>query len=130
MTQLRDKDHAVLHQIHNGNTDIQQITEATTLTNREVNYAFQKLATQDLIQVHKPDGMIERVVNGQKRVFQHPKQAQLTTKGEQSLTEHPPQTYDDMTHEELVQKVRDLENEVESLRNSLETFREQVQKRL
>jgi archaellum component FlaC len=35
-----------------------------------------------------------------------------------------------MSHEELVQKVRTLEKEVEELKSSLHTFREQVQKRL
>ena len=131
MTQdLRDKDQTVLHQIYDENTDIQQITEATTLSNREVNYCFQKLGQRGLIEVEKPDGMIERVVDGQKRVFEHPKQARLTDKATNHLDTKPPQKYDDMTHKELVERVHELEEEVDSLRRSLETFREQVQEKL
>ena len=130
MTNLRDKDQTVLQQIHSGNNDTQQITEATTLSNREVNYCLTKLEDQGLIQVHKPEGMIERTINGQKRVFEHPKQAQLTDKGQEHLSENPPQNYEDLSHKELVQKVRTLEQEIEQLKKSLNTFREQVQKRL
>jgi hypothetical protein len=130
MTELRDKDRTVLYQIHEGNTDIQQITEATTLSNRETNYCFNKLDDHGLIEVEKPDGMIERTIDGQKRVFEHPKQAQLTNKGQEHLSENPPQNYEDLSHKELVQKVRTLEKDVEELKTSLDTFREQVQKRL
>ena len=130
MTNLRDKDQTVLQQIHSGNNDTQQITEATTLSNREVNYCLTKLQDHDLIRVHKPEGMIERTIDGQKRVFEHPKQAQLTNKGQEHLTENPPQNYEDLSHKELVQKVRTLEQEIEQLKKSLNTFREQVQKRL
>lgn len=127
MTELRDKDLTVLHQIHEGNNDIQQITSSTTLTNREANYCFQKLEEQGLIEVEKPDRMVERVINGQKRVFEHPKQATLTEAGQEHLTDQPPQQYNEMSHDELVEKVHELEQEVESLRNALQTFREQVQ---
>ena len=130
MTNLRDKDQTVLQQIHSGANDTQQITEATTLSNREVNYCLTKLEDQGLIQVHKPEGMIERTIDGQKRVFEHPKQAQLTNKGQEHLSENPPQNYEDLSHKELVQKVRTLEQEIEQLKKSLKTFREQVQKRL
>ena len=130
MTNLRDKDQTVLQQIRSGNNDTQQITEATTLSNREVNYCLTKLQDHDLIQVHKPEGMVERTIDGQKRVFEHPKQAQLTNKGQEHLSENPPQNYEDLSHKELVQKVRTLEQEIEQLKKSLNTFREQVQKRL
>jgi len=130
MTQLRGKDQTVLHQIYDGNADIQQITEATTLSNRKVNYCFQKLEQQGLVEVEKLDGMVERVINGQKRVFEHPKQARLTDKATNHLDGKPSQKYDDMTHEELVERVHELEEEVDSLRRSLETFREQIQEKL
>jgi len=130
MTELRDKDLAILHQIQEGHTDVQQITEATTLSNREVNYCFEKLQQQGLIEVEKPGGMVERIINGQRRVFEHPKQARLTDKATSHLASGPPQKYDDMTHEELVERVHELEEEVDGLRQSLETFREQVQERL
>jgi predicted transcriptional regulator len=60
----RDKDHAVLHQIQIGNTDVQQITSATTLSNREVNYCFEKLEELGLIEVEKLDGMVEHIIDG------------------------------------------------------------------
>ncbi|PSQ39404.1 hypothetical protein BRD13_03085 [Halobacteriales archaeon SW_5_70_135] len=130
MTELRDKDQTVLHQIHSGNNDIQQITEATTLSNRKVNYCFQKLEQQGLIDVHKPDGMVKRVIDGQKRVFEHPKQAELTKQGRKHLSEEQPDQYREMSYEELVERVHNLEAEVEELRESLKTFREQVRSQL
>ena len=130
MTNLRDKDQTVLQQIHSGNNDTQQITEATTLSNREVNYCLTKLEDQGLIRVHKPEGMIERTIDGQKRVFEHPKQAQLTDKGQEHLSENPPQNYEDLSHKELVQKVRTLEQEIEQLKSSLNTFKGQVQNKI
>ncbi len=130
MTELRDKDLTVLHQIHEGNNDIQQITSSTTLSNREANYCFQKLEQQGLIQVDKPDGMVTRVINGQKRVFEHPKQATLTDAGRQHLDKQPPQKFEDPTHDELVERVRKLEKDIEDLQDSLKTFREQVQERI
>jgi len=129
---LREKDWAVLRNIQDENDDVQKITEATTLENYHVTYAFQKLAELGLITVSKPEGTVERMIDGQKRVFQHPKQAKLTPDAQEFLntTQKPSrQSYEDLTHNELVQKVRHLEDKVESLQQALDTFRKQVQER-
>jgi len=135
MTQkdLRDKDREVLRQIAKGNTDIQEITESTTLENHEVNYCFTKLEDLDLIQVEKPGGRVTRVVNGQKRNFQAPKQAELSEKGVQCLDEFEfgnRLDFKDLSHTELVDKVNDLEREVEELKQSFWLFKKQIQKKL
>jgi hypothetical protein len=57
------------------------VSDSVDRENHEVNYCFTKLAEQDLIRVEKPDGMVERVVDGQPREFQAPKQATLTDRG-------------------------------------------------
>ena len=80
--ELRDKEQIILQQVHSGNDDVQKITSATTLENHHVTYAFQKLEDLGLVDVSKPEGTVERVIDGQKRVFQAPKQASLTKKGE------------------------------------------------
>jgi len=72
--ELRDKEHVILQQISSGNDDIQKITSATTLENHHATYAFEKLKEHGLLTVSKPEGTVERVIDGQKRVFQHPKQ--------------------------------------------------------
>jgi len=132
-TEIRDKDHLILTQIEQGNNDVQKITEATTLENHHVTYAFEKLEELDLLEVSKPSGTVERVINGQKRVFQHPKQAELTEKGEQYL-EHSEQEdldeYENLSHSELVEKVYALENQLDELRDKFEVFREQVQRQI
>jgi hypothetical protein len=73
--------------------------------------------------------MVERVVNGQRRVFQHPKTAELTDKGEQVL-EHLEQDdlekYENLSHRELVEKVHQLEKQVEGLEQKFDIFRSQV----
>jgi predicted transcriptional regulator len=128
--QLRDKDWTVLHQIQNGHTDIQQITSATLLENHEVNYCFRKLEELSLIEVQKPEGMVERIVNGQRRVFEAPKKAQITEQGQQLLQKDNRTTendLEDLTHRELVKRVHQLEHEVNQLQRSLEAFKKQVQ---
>jgi predicted transcriptional regulator len=130
MTNLRDKDQTVFQQINNGNNDTQKITEATTLSNREVNYCLQKLEQQGLIEVQKPDGMVTRIIDGQKRVFEHPKTAELTREGQKFSTDEKPEKYAEMSHDELAQRVLKLEQEIEELHNKIETFREQVQQNM
>jgi predicted transcriptional regulator len=128
--ELRDKDRLVLQQVDRGNDDVQKITSETTLENHHVTYAFEKLEELGLLQVSNPEGTVERVIDGQKRVFQHPKQAELTEKGEQYLDhteEKDLDEYEDLSHGELVQKVHYLENQVEELEQKFEVFQEQVQ---
>ncbi len=77
---LRGIDRTVLRCIRDGRDDIQKITSATGFPNHKVNYSFEKLEDLGFITVSKPDGTTERTIDGQKRVFQHPKQAELTNK--------------------------------------------------
>jgi predicted transcriptional regulator len=131
--ELRDKEQIILQQIQDGNDDVQKITSETTLENHHVTYAFQKLGELDLLEVSKPDGTVERVIEGQKRVFQHPKQAELTEKGEQYLEQAETQEldqYKNLSHRELVEKTQRLESRVEELEKKFEVFRDQVQQRL
>jgi hypothetical protein len=77
--------------------------------------------------------MVERVVNGQKRVFQHPKEAELTAKGLRYLEESEPENvadYEGLSHGELVKKFRELEETVDQLERSMEAFRRQIMKKL
>jgi len=129
---IRDKDAAVLNVISNGHDDIQEITSSTTLSNSEVNYSFQKLEDLELITVEKPDGMVERVINGTRQVFEAPKKAELTEQGQELLNTNQEsiEAFDDMSHDEVVEKIRELENEIESLKQSFSVFKKQVQKEL
>ena len=131
--ELRDKEQIILQQIQSGNDDVQKITSATTLENHHVTYAFQKLEEHDLLEVSKPEGTVERIIDGQKRVFQHPKQAELTQKGEQYLEQAETQEldeYENLTHRELVEKTHELEKRIEKLENKFEIFRQQGMDRL
>ena len=128
--ELRDKDQLILQQIQSGNDDVQKITSATTLENHHVTYAFQKLEQMELVKVSKPDKMVERVIHGQKRVFQAPKQAELTDEGKQYLEETEKENleeYKDLSHNELVEKVNRIEARIEKLEKKFEVFRDQVQ---
>lgn len=132
-SELRDKDHHILQQIHQGNNDVQKITSATTHQNHHVTYAFQKLEDLGLVEVTKPEGTVERIIDGQKRVFQHPKQAELTEEGEKYLQDSERiqvDEYDDLSHRELVEKVNDLEKQVEELEKAFEVFKNQVNQKL
>lgn len=127
-SQLRDEDHAVLCCIRDGDDDVQKIKAATTLTKRQVNYAFDKLEDLDLIEVSRPDGQVERVIDGQKRVFDAPKQATLTEQAVNYLqsTETATTQYEDLSREELVETVHDLETRIDQLEDAFESFRKQV----
>jgi predicted transcriptional regulator len=131
--QVDEISHTVLTCIQNGDDDVQKITSATTLPNHKINYRFTKLEDLDLIQVSKSRGTVERTINGQNRVFQTPKQAQLTDKAREYLDQADTKTStrcDDLTREELVQKTRQLEQRVEHLEQKLELFQEQIQRQL
>ena len=131
--QLRDKDQVVLQAIQNSEDDVQKITSATTLENHHVTYAFEKLEEFGLVDVSKPDGTVERVIEGQKRVFQHPKQAELTEQGEQYLEQEDledVEMYENLSHRELVQRIHQLEQDMAELQQSFQTFRKQVQNHL
>lgn len=130
---LRDEDRLILHQIQEGNDDVQKITSATTLENHQVNYAFEKLEEHGLIHITKPEGYTERTINGQKRVFQHPKTAELTQKARSLLEESNPEDleqYQDLSREELIQTIHELEQRVDELEQSFKIFQQQVQKQL
>jgi predicted transcriptional regulator len=131
--ELRDKDHAILKKISEGLDDTQKITAETTLQNHEVRYSLKKLEQEGLITVENPDRMVERVVDGQKRVFQHPKQAELTETGLQYLTEYTSMDnpdFTDLSHAELVNWVRDLEQEMKELEKSFGLLKKQIQKNI
>ncbi len=132
LEQLRDKDHVVLKHIEEGLDDVQKITAATTLENHHVSYSFQKLEQLGLITIEKPDKMIERIVDGQKRVFQHPKKAELTDKGLKLLEKEDIESnrFEDLTQRELTEKVNQLENKVEDMEQQFELFRRQVKQQL
>ena len=130
---VRGKDEAVLHCIENGDDDIQLITSSTTLTNSEVNYCFRKLEKIGLIQVQKQDGMVERVVDGTKQVFEAPKTAELTPLGDDYLEKYSSgssKSFDTEGREELAERVADLENDVQELKSAFEVFKRQVNEKL
>jgi len=128
--QLRDKDQIILSAISDGHDDVQKITAETTLENHHVTYAFKKLEKHDLIQIEKPDGYVQRQINGQKRVFQHPKQAELTDGGRQALKQQNQENldhYESLSKKELVEKVHSLERRIDDIEMKLETFKRQIQ---
>ena len=131
--ELRDKEKLILQQIQDGNNDVQKITSATTLENHHVTYAFQKLEEHGLLEVSKPEGTVERIIEGQKRVFQHPKQAELTNQGKQYLEETEQEDlaeFEDLSHNELLEKVHKLEAQIDELERKFKIFREQIQREL
>jgi predicted transcriptional regulator len=130
---IRDKDHIVLKHIEEGREDVQKITAETTLENHHVSYCFEKLEELGLITVEKPDRMVERVVDGQKRVFQHPKMGELTEKGREYLEESERENshkHENLTQGELSERIHNLENQVSELEKAFEVFKSQVSQKL
>lgn len=137
---VRDIDHLVLQHIHNGRDDVHQISQATPYNSKKIGYSFNKLEKLSLLQVEHPDGMTERIVDGQKRVFRKPRQGTLTELGKQYLAQAKPvnlERYEEMTNAELIGRVLTLEEQVASfqdqvneLEETLEIFRKQTQRHL
>lgn len=133
MTELRDIDKTILHHITEGRNDTQKITQETTLKTHRIRYSLKKLEKQGLITVTQPDQMVERVINGQKRVFQHPKKAEMTEKGRQYLensNHEDVDVYDNLSHRELVEKVQHLEAEINRLEHQFEVYQNQIKQKL
>lgn len=128
---LREKDRAVLSHILEGRNDTHEITQATTLADYEVRYSFGKLEDHGLIRIEKPDGMVERTVDGQKRVFKAPHQAHLTDKAkeylEQTRIKEDAERFEDMSREELVEKIRDHEDRIDRLETAVEMLKASFQ---
>jgi regulator of replication initiation timing len=131
--QVREIDHVVLACIRQGK-DLQQINADTVYENREVNYCFTKLEDLGLIDTHTPDGTVERVVDGETRVFQAPKQAHLTNTGAQYFAWTDRQdtidAYRNMDHSTLARRVYELEERLDELETTFEAFQKQVREKL
>lgn len=129
---VREKDDVVLQKVAEGKNDIQLVTSSTSLKRSEVDWCFRKLDDLGLVKVETPEGMVDRVVDGTRQVFQAPKTADLTDLGEEYLDSRDLDLdgYEDMSKKELIRRVQKLEKEVEDVRRSLDVFRRQVQKML
>jgi predicted transcriptional regulator len=62
--ELRDKEQIILQQIQSGNDDVRKITSETTLENHHVTYVLEKLENLWLVEMSKPDGTVERIIDG------------------------------------------------------------------
>ncbi|WP_135536137.1 TraM recognition domain-containing protein [Halostella pelagica] len=82
--EVREVDHTILTRIKEGKDDTHRITSSTGLPNHKVNYSLTKLEELGLINVEDPIGPVERMSNGQKRVFKV-KPVSLTTEAEEYL---------------------------------------------
>lgn len=129
---LREKDLTVLQCIQEDHADTRRIREATTLSNRDVHYCFDKLEDRDLIKTYTPEGRTTEIVEGQKRNFKQPRQANLTELGLSYLhqNEHEQTAYREMSQNELIERVHRLEEEISDFQEQFQSMRKQVLKRL
>lgn len=128
--QVDQEAHTVLLCIEQGDNNIHQITSVTTLPNHKVNYRFKRLEELGLITVENPGGWTDSITNGQRRVFQTPKQAHLTDKGQEYLdwatNNSERKEFRKIGEHELLERLYELEHRVEQIEIGLDTFRKQV----
>jgi len=133
MTDLREKDIAVLQAVHNDASTTSEIREATTLSLREINYSInQYLQPNDLIHVQHREGREWREINGEQKYIWKPKTIELTDQAIQLLTEHETseERYQDMSKRELIEQVHELETRLDRLENVFKDFRQKVMKQI
>ena len=132
--EFRDKDIAVLQAIQAGASDTREIHEDTSLSIREINYSISEysLEEQGFVDVHRPDGREWREINGQNQHVWKPKQVTLTDRGIRALAEFDAENtrYDDMSRDELIQNVQELEDRLDRLENAFKNFRTKVIERI
>jgi hypothetical protein len=131
---LRDKDIAVLQAIQNGAKDTSEIREATTLTNREINYSINQKSLEEhgLVNVKRPKGREQREVNGGKTSTWKAKRYNLTDKGIRylkDLDQHPDQ-YEELEKRELIERIQELEERQDRLESMFKQFRSKVMENL
>jgi DNA-binding MarR family transcriptional regulator len=118
---LREKDIAVLQALQEGASNTSEIKKATTLTLREINYSINEKSLEQL-------GLVE--VNrskGRQQGTWKPKTIELTDQGLQVLAEHGADIqYQDMSREELIQTVHQLEERLDRLETVFKHFRSRV----
>jgi len=131
--QLREIDQIVLQKVAEGADTTHKISEVTTFETHQVRYSLKKLNGLGLLKLEKQDGTVERIVDGQRRVFQSPLQGKLTDKGRQYVEEVEQENagrYEDLSHSELVEKVQSLEDRVDRLEQTIDALRRQLLKKL
>lgn len=131
--ELREKDIAVLQAVQNGAATVSEIKEATTLTNREINYSLTEYSLQDLglVEVTRSQGREWREIDGEERYVWKPKQVELTDEGIQTLADLETETsYEDMSKRELIEQVQELENRLDRLETVFKGFRRKVMERI
>jgi len=130
--QLDAKSLTILQAVDDGHDDTLKIRKAITLDNRQINhYLVEKLASledQGLVKTHRPDGPERRQVNGHTQYLPYaPKRVELTENGHTLLRETDnTETHTDLSKQELVQRVRTLEEQVDELETRFDVFRRQV----
>jgi predicted ArsR family transcriptional regulator len=132
---LREAEQLVLQCIRNGYTDAFEAGQELTLSNSQIRHAFRTLAEKGYIDLHREDGYVERTDRqGQTRVFKAPYEAELTDKAGRYVQQQDAAAdldqYRQLSHDELVQTVHDLEQRVDRLEQGFEAFRRQVQQHI
>lgn len=135
MSELREKDIAVLQAVHDGASTTSEIQEATTLTTREINYSLTEYSLEelDLIQIDRAEGREWQEINGHEKNIWRPKQVELTDHGIQTLTKIENEgfrKYEDLDRRELIERIHQLEQRQERLENAFKDFRRKVMEKI
>jgi len=130
---LRQKDKAVLQAIKDGARTVSQIKETTTLSNREINYSLTEKSLQQhgLVEIQREEGREWTEIKSEERYIWKPKTVELTDKAIKLLAEHETNTrYEDLSKQELIQRIHELEQRQDRLETMFRDFREKVMKKI
>lgn len=133
-TDLGAKEIAVLQAIQDGAETVPEIREKTTLTSREINYRLNEYSLEELglVEIDRKEGREWLEIDGEERYVLKPKKVQLTDKALQILAEHETnaERYEDMSKQELIERIHELEQRQDRLETVFKDFRQKVMKRI
>jgi hypothetical protein len=132
--ELRGEDIAVLEALHNGASTVSEIKEETTLTTRQINYSINEYSLEELglVEVNRKEGRAWQEINGTEQYVWNPKTIELTDHGIQTLADQETDRhgYEEMSKQELVQRIQKLEQRVDRFEHVFKQFRKKVMDRL
>lgn len=134
--QVDDMGRAILEFVKGGVHSLREINDHShdELTGRKIGGRFEKYEDLGLLEIDRPDGRTDSIINGERKNHQKSRRARLTAKGLQYFEwaddREQRQKYAEASFAELTERVQENTELLEVMEQRFEQFRRQVSKEL